>query len=57
MKKEQQKMFIVRKHVMASSVAEAIRKERMEKVSEVFIDDEWRKNQKDKLADAMGFSS
>lgn len=38
------KQFIVRKHVMAFSAAEAIRKEREYEVSDCWVDDEWVKN-------------
>lgn len=40
---------------MADSVASALRKESKVKPHEVFVDDEWRKNSKDRLADAIGF--
>ncbi len=49
------KMLIVRKYIMASSVEEALRKEKKTKVHEIYIDDEWRKNNKDNLAIAVGF--
>lgn len=55
MNKEKDKMFIVKKYIKASSAAEAIRKDRTTPVSDVWIDDEWRKNNRDNLADAMGF--
>lgn len=40
-REQTKKRFIVRKYVMASSVMEAIRKERKEKVHDVFIDELW----------------
>ena len=55
MQKKQNKMFVVRKYVMADSVASVLRKERKTKVHEVYIDDDWRKEKADKLADAIGF--
>ena len=51
-------MYVVRKYVMSDSVAGAIRKERSIKPHEVFVDEEWRKNKKnkqDRLANAIGF--
>ena len=52
-----EKMFIVRKYVMARSVAEAIRKERMIVADDVFVADDWRKSQTDNLAKAIGYRS
>lgn len=54
--KKNEKMFVVRKYVMADSVESAIRKEKKTKIHEVFVDDEWRKNNKDSLASAIGYS-
>jgi hypothetical protein len=55
MKKPKEKMYIVSKYVMADSVAQAIRREPKQPVHEVFVDDDWRKNNTDRLADAVGF--
>lgn len=48
-------MYIVRKYVKAFSAIDAIRKEKNVAPRDVFIDDDWRKNQTDNLADAIGF--
>ncbi len=53
--KREEKLFVIRKYVMASNVESALRKERKTKVHEVFVDDEWRKNNKDNLASAIGY--
>lgn len=53
--KKADKMFIVRKYVMADSVSQALKKEKTTAVHEVYVDDEWRKNKKDNLAQAIGF--
>jgi len=53
--KREEKMYVVRKYVMAKTVQEAIKKERKTKIHEVFVDDEWRKSQKDNLAAAIGY--
>ncbi len=53
--KSELKMFVVRKYVMADSVEGALRKEKSTKPHEVFVDNEWRKNNKDSLASAIGF--
>ena len=50
------KLFVVKKYVMAKSAAEAIRKERTIAPDDVWVDDDWRKANKDNLAEAIGFS-
>lgn len=57
MRKDGEKMFVIRKYVMADSVESAIRKSAHVKVHEVYVDEEWRKAQKDNLATAIGFST
>lgn len=49
------KMFIIRKYIMAKNAAEAIKKDTKAPVHDVFIDDDWRKSQVDRLEDAIGF--
>jgi hypothetical protein len=48
-------MYIVRKYVRALSVSDAVAKERKTPPHDVFVDDEWRKANADRLADAIGF--
>ena len=55
MKKPKEKLYVVRKYIKAQSAAEAIRKERKHPVEDVWIDEEWKKNQVPNLADAIGF--
>jgi len=57
MKNTTHKMFIVRTYVKARSAAEAIKKARSSDPDDVFIDDDWRKNSKDNLAAAIGFTA
>lgn len=45
--KKDLKRFIIRKYIMASSAQDAVRKDRVWKVDEVFIDDQWIKDNKD----------
>jgi hypothetical protein len=40
-----EKLFVVRKYVMAKDAKTAIKKERSHPVDDVFVDDEWRKQQ------------
>lgn len=51
------KLFIVRKYVMASSAEMATQLEKNYPADDVFIDDEWRKNQMDSLSKAIGFDN
>jgi hypothetical protein len=58
MKKTKQplKRYIVRKYIMAKSAKEAFKKDRTHMPDDVWVDDEWKKeNQKD-LSSAIGFS-
>lgn len=49
------KLYIIKKYIKAPSAAVAIRRERNHPVDDVWVDDEWRKNNTDRLADTMGF--
>lgn len=40
---------------MAKDASEAIRKERNTKVDDIWVDEDWRKGTKDRLAEAIGF--
>jgi hypothetical protein len=49
------KLYVIKKYVKATSAAEALRKERTVAADDVWVDDDWRKNNRDNLADAIGF--
>ena len=53
MKREGQKMYVVRKYVKAISVAQALRREKDAPVHEIFVEDKWKDTH---LADAIGFA-
>lgn len=55
MKKSDKKLIVVKKFIYALSAAEAIRVERKMKPDEVWIDDDWRKNQSQDKTGAIGF--
>lgn len=55
-KKEKQKLFVVRKYIMAESAQAAIRKDKTTPVDDVWIDDEWKKKGAERLEDAIGFT-
>lgn len=48
-------MFVIRKYVKAKSASDAIKKERKMPVDEVWVDDDWKKENATKLGDALGF--
>lgn len=54
--KKKEKMFVVKKYIMASSAKEAMRKESKVPADDCWVDDEWRKNKTDNLASAIGFT-
>jgi len=54
--KQKPKLFVIKKYVKALSAADAIRKEKTIAVDDCWVDDDWRKLNKDNLADAIGFN-
>lgn len=54
-KKETNKLFIVKKYIMAKSATEAIRKDRYTKIDDVWVDEDWKKGRANHLASAIGF--
>lgn len=54
-KKPELTMYVIRKYVMAATAGDALKRERKVQPHDVFIDDDWRKNKTDRLADAIGF--
>ena len=55
MMNKKEKMFVVKKYIMARSAKEALDKDLKTPADDCWVDEEWRKNDKDKLADAIGF--
>ncbi len=51
-----QKMFIVKKYIMASSAHEALKKERKVRPDDIWVDEDFRKENKYDLPSAIGFS-
>ncbi len=54
MKKE--KLFVVKKYVMATCAAQALRKESKIRADECWIDDDYKKNMAQNLSSAIGFT-
>jgi hypothetical protein len=55
MKKDNRKLFIVKKYIMATSASDAIRKEKTTRPDDVWVDEDWKKGQMNQLASAIGF--
>jgi hypothetical protein len=56
MPKQPEKRFIVRKYIMATSVHEALKKERRMRPDDVWVDDDWKKENPTQLQSAIGFT-
>ena len=56
MSKQKLKLFIVNKFVMASSASDALKRERKHRPDNVYLDEEWRKENRENLESAIGFS-
>jgi hypothetical protein len=56
MNKPKNKLFIIRKYVMARSAVEAIKLDKSTPVDDVWIDDDWKNSQRQNLETAIGFS-
>lgn len=55
MKKQPLKRYIVRKYIMAKSAREALKKDRTHLPDDVWVDDEWKKENSRDLSSAIGF--
>lgn len=55
MKPKKEKMFVIKKYIMATDAIHALRKEKKHKPDDCWVDEEWRKGNPDRLADAIGF--
>lgn len=49
------KLFCIKKYVMAPNAKIAIKREKQVEVDDLWIDDEWRRNNDDKLERVIGF--
>lgn len=48
------KLFVIRKYVMATSVAQAVRLEKKQDADDCWLDDDWKKSQPNAGANLMG---
>lgn len=55
MSKPREKLFIIRKYIMAVSAAQAIKKDKVTPVDDCWVDDEWKKGNEGRLENAIGF--
>lgn len=56
MKNSKQKLFVVKKYIMANSAHDALRKERRHRPDDVWVDEDWKKEHKEQLTSCIGFS-
>jgi len=58
MKKAKQKLFVIKKYVLADNAFQALKKERKQAPDDCWVDEEWRKKQEDvnDLQSAIGFT-
>lgn len=58
MKKQKiiEKRFIVKKYIMAKSAHDALKKERRTRPDDVWVDEEWKKDNPNQLQSAIGFT-
>lgn len=54
-KPNNQKMFVIRKYVMARDVKEAIKKDRLAPIDDCYVSDDWKEGKNQNLASAIGF--
>ena len=57
LRNKSQDRYIVRKYVMASSLAEAIRLERTVPAYDAFVDEDWKKSQDFSVKPPIGFKA
>lgn len=55
-KKNNQKLYVVRKYIMATTAKEALRKDRTHYPDDVWVDEEWKRNHTQNLSSAIGFN-
>lgn len=55
-KKAELRRYIVRKYVMATTAADALKKERKHMPDDIWLDEEWKKEQGKQLESAIGFA-
>ncbi len=56
MRKQPEKLYIVKKYIMASSAQSALRKERKIEADECWVDEDYKKNMARDLPSAIGFN-
>jgi hypothetical protein len=49
------KLYVIRKYVKTYSAVDALKKEKRLPIDDIYVDDDWRKNQSDNLSEALGF--
>lgn len=55
MKKEKDKLFVIKKYIKARSASEAIRKDKSTAVDDVWVDEDWKKGEASGISRSLGF--
>jgi len=55
-KKPIEKRFIIKKYIMATSASHAIKKERRVRPDDVWVDEDWKKDNPNTLQSAIGYN-
>ena len=56
MKNKKLKLFIVKKYIMAESAHDALKRERRHRPDDVWVDEEWKKENKYQLESVIGYN-
>lgn len=56
--KKKEKLFVIKKYIMATSASVALKKERRVRPDDCWVDEDWKKKQEDitQLSSAIGFA-
>ena len=57
MKRNEDKLFIVRSYIKAKNASDALRKFRKQEPDDVYVSDDWKEGKNNQLASAIGFES
>ncbi len=57
MKKTTLKRFVVRKYIMAKSVHDALKIERRIRPDDIYVDEDWKRDNPNRLESCIGFSA
>lgn len=53
---QKDKRYIVRKYIMAKNINQALKKEKITRVDDCWVDEDWKKDNPNQLVSAIGFT-